>query len=112
LWWDRRRLRRLEGELAGAKADQLELRQRLEVFEAIASAAGAALPETSWWGRIVPEAPMPPSLLAAATDITNPDATVRLDVDGTDVIAIIGGPGDPREWWSAVWSLTVSGVAS
>jgi hypothetical protein len=112
LWWERRRLRRLEGELASAKADQLELRQRLEVFEAIASAAGAALPESSWWGRIVPEAPMPPSLLAAATDYTNPDATVRLDVDGTDVIAIIGGPGDPREWWSAVWSLTVSGVAS
>jgi hypothetical protein len=112
LWWDRRRLRRLEGELASAKADQLELRQRLEVFEAIASAAGAALPEASWWGRIVPEAPMPHSLLAAATDSASPDATVRLDVDGTDVIAIIGGPGDPREWWSAVWSLTVSEVAS
>jgi hypothetical protein len=112
LWWERRRLRRLEGELASAKADQLELRQRLEVFEAIASAAGAALPETSWWGRIVPAAPMPASLRAAANNYASPDSTLRLDVDGTDVIAIIGGPGDPREWWSAVWSLTVPGAAS
>ena len=112
MWWDRRRLRRLEGALASAKADQLELRQRLEVFEAIASAAGAALPETSWWGRIVPAAPMPASLRAAAANYASPDSTLRLDVDGTDVIAIIGGPGDPREWWSAVWSLTVPGAAS
>ncbi len=112
MWWERRRLRRLEGELASAKADQLELRQRLEVFEAIASAAGAALPETSWWGRIVPSAPMPASLRAAATSHASPDSTLRLDVDGTDVIAIISGPGDPREWWSAVWSLTVPGAAS
>lgn len=105
-------MRRLEGEVASAKADQLELRRRLEVFEAIASAAGAALPEAGWWGEVVPAAPLPPSLLAAATDYAIPDSPVRLDVGGTDVIAIIGGPGDPREWWSAVWCLTVPGAAS
>jgi hypothetical protein len=104
-------MRRLEDELAGTKADQLELRRRLELFEAIASAAGAAAPDAGWWGEIVPSAPMPASLLAAVGDRETSSA-VRLDVGGKDVIAIIGGPGDPREWWSAMWHLAGSGAAS
>jgi hypothetical protein len=31
---------------------------------------------------------------------------VRLDVGGAEVIAVIGGAGDPREWWTAIWELT------
>src|SRR5579859_7603647 len=37
VWRLKRRLRRLEGELAEAKADQAELRRRLELFEMIAA---------------------------------------------------------------------------
>jgi len=110
--WGRRRMRRLEDELAGTKAEQLELRRRLELFEAIASAAGAAAPDAGWWGKIVPSAPMPASLLAAVGDRGETSSAVRLDVGGQDVIAIIGGPGDPREWWSAMWHLAGSGAAS
>jgi hypothetical protein len=110
--WGQRRLRRLETELAGAKADQLDLRRRLETFEAIASAAGAALPDTGWWGTVVPDAPMPASLVAAAGEPGESNSAVRLQIDGSDVIAVIGGPGDPREWWSAMWHLAGSGAAS
>jgi hypothetical protein len=92
----RHRLRRLEDELARAKADQAELRWRLEQFEKIAAAAGgpAGTPE--------PLAPMPPSLLAAARELHRQQAPVRLDVAGTEVIAVIGGAGDPREWWATI----------
>lgn len=110
--WRRRRLRRLEAELESAVADQQDLRRRVELFEALASAAGAALPDAGWWGNVVPSAPMPASLLAAAGDAGPADSAVSIDVAGTDVIAIIGGPGDPREWWSAMWHLAGSGTAS
>lgn len=112
MWRRQRRIQRLEDELANARVDRLDLRRRLEVFEAIASAAGAALPEANWWGEVVPEAPMPASLVAAAADYASPDSPVRIDVEGSDVIAIIGGPGDPRQWWSALWCLTVPEAAS
>ena len=55
---------------------------------------------------------MPASLLAAVGDRGETSSAVRLDVGGQDVIAIIGGPGDPREWWSAMWHLAGSGAAS
>lgn len=112
MWWERRRLQRLEGEVASARAERQELQRRLEVFEAIAHAAGAALPEPTWWGEVVPKAPMPAGLLAASAGYASPDSPVRLEVEGTEVIAIIGGPGDAREWWSAVWHLTAPGVVS
>lgn len=99
MWRVSRRLRRLESELAEAKVAQEELRQRLELFEMIAAATGATL------DRPVPAMPMPPSLVAAARELHKQDVPVRLDVGGTEVIAVIGGEGDPREWWSAIWRL-------
>jgi hypothetical protein len=100
--WGRRRLRRLEGEIAEARADSAALRDRLDVFESIAAAAGAAVGP-------VPAAPMPPELLAAARELHDEDIPVRLNVLGTEVIAVIGGPGDPREWWTVIWQLGQQG---
>jgi hypothetical protein len=48
-------------------------------------------------------APLPANLLAAARDLRGHDVPVRLEVAGAEVIAIVGGPGDPREWWTAIW---------
>jgi hypothetical protein len=100
VWRVRRRLRQLESELAEARVGQAELRRRLEHFEMVAAAAGAEA------GPPVPSAPMPPSLLAAARELHRRDVPVRLDVGGAEVIAVVGGEGDPREWWTAIWQLT------
>lgn len=99
MWRVRHRIRRLEGELAEAKAAQAELRRRLERFEMIAAAAGAAA-DTSG-----PLAPVPPALVAAARELHRRDVPVRLDIEGTEVIAVIDGNGDPREWWEAIRQL-------
>ena len=48
---------------------------------------------------------MPPSLLAAARDLHPFDVPVRLEVAGASAVAVVGGAGDPREWWSAIWQL-------
>ncbi len=96
MWRGRRRLRRLESEMLAAKADQADLRQRVELFEKIAEAAGAAIGP-------VPSSPMPAELVAAAREAHAKEFPVRLDVAGTPVIAVIGGEGDPREWWTAIW---------
>lgn len=45
---------------------------------------------------------MPASLAAAARTLSPDEAPILLDVGGTEIIAVISGPGDPREWWSAV----------
>jgi hypothetical protein len=122
MWRRRRRLQRLETEIAQGKAERAELRRRLEWFETIAAAAGAAAPGTDPQraallstdlpsttavraGRqsTVPSAPLPPNLLAAARDLRSQDVPVRLEVAGAEVIAIVGGPGDPRDWWTAIW---------
>jgi hypothetical protein len=96
----RRRLERLEREVAEARAAQAVLQRRLEVFEKIAAAAGADLDDT------MPEQPVPPSLLAAALDPNRKGSPVRLAVGGDDVIAVIGDEGgDPREWWAAIHQL-------
>jgi hypothetical protein len=100
VWHGRRRIRRLEDEVAEAKAAQADLRRRLEVFEMIARAAGAPVTGEP------PGAPMPPVLVAAARDVRSADVPIKLDVGGTDVVAVIGGAGDPREWWTAIWQLT------
>jgi hypothetical protein len=103
--WGRRRIRQLEVNVAEAWAGQQELRRRLEIFEQIAAAAGSELPEEQWWQATVPAQPPPTALLAAARDQAPRASAVRLDAAGTDVIAIIGGPGDPEQWWSAVWKV-------
>jgi hypothetical protein len=97
----RRRLRRLEHEVRETRADQAELRRRLELFEKIAEAAGAALADP------VPAPPVPPSLLAAAGDPRQQGAPVRLAVEGREVIAVVGGKGDPSEWWAAIRRLAL-----
>ena len=100
MWRRRHRIRRLEEEVATARADQAELRRRLEMFEMIAGAAGAALPDLP--SRQSTAAPVPASLVAAAQSVSPHQAPIRLLVGDTDLIAVVGGPGDPREWWSAV----------
>jgi hypothetical protein len=92
-------MQRLEAEVARASADRADLRQRLAHFEMIAAAAGAGQ-------HPVPAAPLPPSLVAAASDPRLEDIPVRLDIAGTEVIAVVSGDGDPREWWTAIWRAT------
>jgi hypothetical protein len=102
VWRKRRGVRRLADELAEARAEQVELRRRLEAFEMIAAAAGAAV-------HAEPDAPVPPALIAAAGERRSEDISVRLDVAGTEMFAVIGGPGDPREWWTAISHLAHRG---
>ena len=115
MWRRRRRLQQLETAVAEGRAERADLRRRLDWFEAIAAAAGAAPPGADLHGTELPSttppweeqqstmpAP-PPSLLAAARDLRGHDVPVRLDVAGAEVIAVVGGPGDPREWWTAIW---------
>jgi hypothetical protein len=102
LWRGRRRIRRLEDEITAARVERAELRRRLEVFEMIAGAAGARLPESRWHGTHQAASRMPASLAAAANAVRPDEAPIMLEVAGTEIIAVIGGPGDPREWWSAV----------
>jgi hypothetical protein len=102
VWRGRRRIRRLEDEITAARVERAELRRRLEVFEKIAGAAGAALPEPQWQPTRQSASPMPANLAAAARTLRPEEAPIVLDVGGTEVIAVIGGPGNPRQWWSAV----------
>ena len=93
----RQRIRRLEDAVAQATAGQAELARRVELFEKIAAAAGLELGEPS------PSADVPPPLLAAAQHRGHRGASVRLDVDGRELIAVVGGEdGDPAEWWAAI----------
>lgn len=99
-------MRRLESEVAAGRAEQAELRRRLELFEKIAAAAGAALDDPAQGDAgatdVLATAPVPPSLLAAAQDPRRSGAPVRLDVNGSELIAVVDGEGDPHEWWSAI----------
>ncbi len=55
---------------------------------------------------MVPSVPMPAELLAAAREARDDDElAVRLEIAGVCVIAVIGGEGDPREWWTAIWQI-------
>jgi len=92
-------VRRLADELAEARAEQAELRQRMAALEMIAAAAAPQdLP-----------APVPPALAAAARDLRATEVPVRLDVAGAEAIAVIGGAGDPQQWWAAIWRLAGAG---
>ena len=102
--WRRRRLRRLEQEVAEARVAQAALQRRLDAFEQIAAAAGA---------RVGPDddtdtslQPVPPTLIAAAREAQEKGSPVRLPVNGGEVIAVIGDEGgDPHEWWAAIHRL-------
>jgi septal ring factor EnvC (AmiA/AmiB activator) len=107
VWRARRRLRRLEQEVADARVAQAALQRRLEAFEQIAAAAGAPVTrdgdsddtDTSLQ-------PVPPTLIAAAREAHEKGSPVRLPVNGGEVIAVIGDEGgDPREWWAAIHRL-------
>lgn len=105
MWQGRRRLAQLEKELAATRATQAVLQQRVDLFEKIAAAAGASLDEAlPGDGPAQTLAPVPATLLAAATDRRAAGSPVRLAVGGRDVIAVVGDDegGDPREWWSAI----------
>jgi hypothetical protein len=94
-------MRRLEHDVAEARAERAELRQRLELFEKIAAAAGVEVGDPAKDTEVTE--PVPPTLLAAARDPRQHGAPVRLDVDGRELIAVVDGEGgDPHEWWSAI----------
>lgn len=112
MWRTRRRLRQLEAEVARARAERSALSRRLELFEELAAQAGRQLPpddaQPGIGGRPVPVAsagPVPASLLAAARELRSEDVPVRLTVAGQDMVAVVGGPGDPSEWWRAIRAL-------
>jgi hypothetical protein len=108
LRWKLGRIRRLEEEMSEARADQADIRQRLQLFEMIAAAAGSDSPKPlSRASRPgTPSASLPASLLAAARDARTDEEAVWLEVGDSDMIAIVGGPGNPREWWSAIWRVS------
>jgi hypothetical protein len=93
-------MRRLENEVAAARANQADLTRRLELFEKIAAAAGVELTDPPEPGEV------PPQLATAAQD-PRQDAPVRLNVDGREFVAVVGGGdgGDPIEWWTAIKQL-------
>jgi hypothetical protein len=121
MWRRRRRLQQLETDIAQGRLERAELRRRLDWFETIAAAAGAVAPGSDPAGTVLHSsrasatpsmaaqhstaalASVPPSLLAAARDLRGHDVPVRLEVAGAEVIAVVGGPGDPQEWWRAIW---------
>lgn len=109
MWQGRRRLAQVEKELTATRVAQRALQQRVDMFEKIAAAAGASLNEAGpgdWPARSL--APVPPNLLAAASERRAEGSPVRLAVGGRDVIAVIGDDegGDPREWWTAIHKFT------
>ncbi len=105
MWQGRRRLRRLEDEVARAREAQAELQRRVDMFEKIAEAAGAALSAPASPDPAL-LAPVPSSLQAAAWEPRKNGTPVRCTVDGREVIAVVGGEGgDPREWWTAIRQL-------
>lgn len=107
MWRTRRRLRQLEAELARARAERSALSRRLELFEELAAQVGRQLPAEDAPPGIegLPAGPVPPSLLAAARELRGEDVPVRLTVAGQDMVAVVGGPGDPSEWWRAIRAL-------
>jgi len=102
VWREKRRLRQLENEVAQARAGQADLQRRLELFEKIAAAAGVEAPGPAAEPDLA-EDTVPQSLVVAAQDPRRDGAPVRVDVDGRELVAVVGGGGgDPHEWWSAI----------
>lgn len=94
-------MHRLAAALAEARAEQAELRRRMAAFEMIA--ATAAAPDLA-------APPVPPILAAAARELRATEVPVRLDVAGAEVIAVVGGAGDPRLWWAEICRLAAPGA--
>jgi hypothetical protein len=106
VWRARRRLQRLEQEVAEARVAQAALQRRLQAFEQIAAAAGAPVIPDDGEGDDTSLQPVPPTLIAAAREAHEKGSPVRLPVNGGEVIAVIGDEGgDPREWWAAIHRL-------
>jgi len=109
--WRRRRLRRLEQEVAEARVAQAALQRRLDAFEQIAAAAGARISADgarvgAYDDTDTSLQPVPPTLIAAAREAHEKGSPVRLPVNGGEVIAVIGDEGgDPHEWWAAIHRL-------
>ncbi len=94
-------MRQLENEVAQARAGQADLQRRLELFEKIAAAAGVEAPGQA--AERADDDTVPQSLVVAAQDPRQGGAPVRLDVDGRELVAVVGGGGgDPHEWWAAI----------
>lgn len=106
MWRARRRLQRLEQEVAEARIAQAALQQRLAAFEQIAAAAGAPVTPGEPGADDTSGPPVPATLLAAAREAQEKGSPVRLPVNGGEVIAVIGDEGgDPGEWWAAIHRL-------
>jgi hypothetical protein len=102
VWREKRRLRQLEAEVARAKAGQADLQRRLELFEKIAAAAGAEVAARPGEPGAEDDT-VPQSLVIAAQDPRQNGAPVRVNVDGRELVAVVGGGGgDPQEWWAAI----------
>lgn len=73
-----------------------------------AAAGGShAAPATDPAPGLPPAAPVPPELLAAGRELRAHGVPVRLDVDGSEFVAVIEGPGDPARWWQAIREISV-----
>jgi hypothetical protein len=72
--------------------------RRPEHFENTAAASGAP-------SRPVLAVPVPPALRSAACDLRGRNVAVRLDVGGVEAVAVVSGPGDPLQWWAAIWDM-------
>ncbi len=91
IWRGRRRRHPAEKDAAAARAVQPA---------GPAGPAPSAPDDTSAVDRL------PPSLLAVSRELPSRTAAVRLAVDDSKVIAVIGGEGgDPYEWWAAIHRL-------
>jgi hypothetical protein len=102
VWREKRRLRQLESEVAQAKADQADLQRRLELFEKIAAAAGVEASGRAGEPRAEDDT-VPQNLVVAARDPRQDGVPVRVNVDGRELVAVVGGGGgDPQEWWAAI----------
>ncbi len=101
----KRRLRRLESQITATlpglhwsqDQDQDQDQDQANPFEAASQPPVPA--------RAVPAGPMPRELIVAARQAGETEFSVVLDLVGATAAVIISGEGDPREWWTAVWTI-------
>ncbi len=95
MWGDRNRVARLEQEVRLAAAERAALQRDLAFFKQIAEAVGLEMAGTA------AVAPVPAGIVAAAARPAPAGTPVHLEIDGQEVVAVIGG-GDPAELWPAI----------